>query len=235
VTKRRPAWSERWQWAAALLCGLLLLNWPAFAGPVAHKADAVNTLKQAKKPTHKPSTAAQRHAKKNPKLLRQKKAGKALHEQAAASIGLAEMRESEETGLHGAASFYGQNFHGRRVATGERFDVRAFTGASNHFPLGSWVAVRRLDSARCAIVRINDRMHAKHQRRIIDVSRAVATYLDMIRSGVVLVRVAPLKRADHEAGACQAAFETDADCPDCSTATLPLPHWPAEAVFPSLR
>lgn len=138
------------------------------------------------------------------------------------------MRESDETGLRGAASFYGHGFQGRRVASGERFDVRTFSGASNHFPLGSWVAVRRLDSARCAIVKINDRMHTKHQRRIIDVSRAVATYLDMIRSGVVLVRVAPLKAGDRNENTCQAAFEMDADCPDCESAPrLPM-QWADE-------
>ena len=53
--------------------------------------------------------------------------------------------------------------------------------------------MRRLDNDRCAIVKVNDRMHAKHRKRIIDVSRGVAEYLDMIRAGVVLVRVAPLK------------------------------------------
>ncbi len=90
-----------------------------------------------------------------------------------------------------------------------RFDARGFTGASNRFPLGSWVAVRRLDNSRCAIVQVNDRMHGRHRQRIIDVSRGVAEYLDMIRAGVVLVRVAPLKASDRNDHSCQAAFASD--------------------------
>jgi rare lipoprotein A len=54
-----------------------------------------------------------------------------------------------------------------------------FTAASNHFPLGTQGRRRRLDNDRCAIVKVNDRMHAKHRRRVIDVSRGVAEYLGM--------------------------------------------------------
>ncbi len=128
---------------------------------------------------------------------------------------MTEMRMEDTPGLRGSASFYGQGFQGRRSASGERFDMRAFTAASNHFPLGSWVAVQRLDNERCAIVRVNDRMHARHQRRIIDVSRSVASYLDMVRAGVVMVRVAPLKSIDRAAKHCQAAFEETETCPEC--------------------
>ena len=84
-------------------------------------------------------------------------------------MGMAEMQASDEIGLRGSASFYGHGFQGRRVASGERFDVRGFTAASNHFPVGCWVAVRRLVCERCAIVKVNDRMLAKHKRRVIDV------------------------------------------------------------------
>jgi len=136
-----------------------------------------------------------------------------------AAIGAAEILDTEQTGLHGHASFYGHGFQGRRTATGERFDVRAFTGASNRFPLGTMVAVRRLDNDRCAIVKINDRMHAKHQRRVIDVSRGVADYLGMVSAGVILVRVAPLKAGwqGMGEGACLAAFEAPPVTPDAAT------------------
>ena len=134
-------------------------------------------------------------------------------------IGLADIDDKELLGLRGHASFYGVGFQGRKTATGEIFDVRSFTAASNRFPLGTKVAVRRIDNDRCAIVKVNDRMHAKHRRRIIDVSRGVAEYLGMIQAGVVLVRVAPLKTdaANKEASACRAAFEPDPEppCIDC--------------------
>ena len=142
-------------------------------------------------------------------------------------IGTADIVEKDLVGLHGSASFYGPGFHGRRTATGESFDMRNFTAASNRFPLGSWVAVRRLDNNRCAVVKVNDRMHARHRKRVIDVSRAVAEYLDMIRSGVVLVRVALIKGDRHADSSCQAAFADEAAEPDLS-ALRTAGHPPAQ-------
>jgi rare lipoprotein A len=135
-------------------------------------------------------------------------------------FGAADVLE-EKSGLHGHASFYGKGFQGRKTSTGERFDIKQFTAASNHFPLGTLVAVRRVDNDRCAIVKVNDRMHARHVRRVIDVSHAVAEYLDMLRAGVVLVRVAPLKAASKsEINACRAAFEPDAPCESCQDSQI---------------
>ncbi|HSG21662.1 MAG TPA: septal ring lytic transglycosylase RlpA family protein [Azonexus sp.] len=132
-------------------------------------------------------------------------------------VGPAEVLVSDTQGLHGQASFYGKGFSGRKTANGDRFDVKLFTGASNHFPLGSKVAVRRLDNDRCAIVKVNDRMHAKHRRRVIDVSLGVAEYLGMVRAGVVLVRVAALKAGAGDSGQsdCHAAFDSENECPSC--------------------
>lgn len=149
----------------------------------------------------------------------QKKSSRAnthSHEQAGE---IAELTATAASGLKGQASFYGPRFTGRKTTTGERFDPRLFTAASNHFALGEVVSVQRLDNSRCAIVRINDRMGARG-RRILDVSRGVAEYLDMIQEGVVLVRVAPLKVRAHAPMGCQAAFEPADDCPDCSSAEL---------------
>lgn len=128
----------------------------------------------------------------------------------AAAFGAANVMD-EQPGIHGHASFYGSGFQGRRTATGERFDRRQFTAASNRFPLGTRVAVRREDNGRCAIVKVNDRMHARHKKRVIDVSRSVAEYLGMVRAGVVFVRVSPLKGEHGETSeeACLAAFDPD--------------------------
>lgn len=193
MTKPRPSWFDLLWRAAALACGLLLLNLPA-------PLSALEKSAQKSAPAKKPASA---------------RTGKKPAVQGAGyEIGTAEIVESELVGLHGSASFYGQGFHGRRTATGENFDMRGFTAASNRFPLGSWVAVRRLDNNRCAVVKVNDRMHARHRKRIIDVSRGVAEYLDMIRAGVVLVRVAPLKGGPRDDASCHAAFAPDAAEPD---------------------
>ncbi len=187
--------------AAAILAGSLL--W--LTAPLVPEAGAA-----ASKPAVAGKTA---HAAAR-KVPAKKKAPAAA---ASSEVFVAELEDDADFGLRGHASFYGHGFQGRKTSTGERFDVRDFTAASNHFPLGSWVAVRRLDSERCAIVKVNDRMHAKHRKRIIDVSRGVAEYLGMLRAGVVLVHVAALKKAvgEKDLAACHAAFEAENECDSC--------------------
>lgn len=124
----------------------------------------------------------------------------------------AEVLDAGAAGLHGMASFYGPGFHGRRTATGEVFDQRGYTAASNRFPLNTWVAVRRMDDDRCVVVKINDRMHASHRRRVVDLSRAAAEALGMIRAGVVLVRVAGLN-GPRDPSACAKGFAVGAGEP----------------------
>ncbi len=141
-------------------------------------------------------------------------------------MGGLEMIAAEAPGLRGKASFYGQRFSGRMTANGERFESKLFTGASNRFALGSSVLVQRLDNERCAIVKINDRMHARHRQRVIDVSRAVAEYLDMVRAGVVLVRVVAIKAGASETnqGDCPAPAEAESVCLDCEHKDKSRPH-----------
>ena len=78
-----------------------------------------------------------------------------------------------ETGI---ASWYGKQFHGRKTASGERFDMEAMTAAHPKLPFGSWVRVRNLITGRSIDVRINDR-GPYIKRRVIDLSRAAAQAL----------------------------------------------------------
>jgi rare lipoprotein A len=91
-----------------------------------------------------------------------------------------------------------------RVSAYQHHDV--ISAASNRFPLGSLVAVRRVLSARCVVVRINDRMG--HRSRVIDLSREAAVRLGMIDVGVTEVEVALLPKylIGHE-HACSLAFQ----------------------------
>lgn len=78
-----------------------------------------------------------------------------------------------ETGL---ASWYGGKFHGRRTASGERYDKRALTAAHRTLPFQTRVRVRNLENGRELVVRITDRgPFAKG--RIIDLSQASAQAL----------------------------------------------------------
>ena len=91
----------------------------------------------------------------------------------------------------GVASWYGPTFHGGRTATGETYDMNAMTGAHPTLPLPTWVQVTNLQNGRTVVVRLNDRGPFA-SNRIIDLSRAAAEQLDMIRAGTAMVEVRSL-------------------------------------------
>jgi rare lipoprotein A len=91
----------------------------------------------------------------------------------------------------GSASYYGARHQGKRTASGERFDQSSFTAAHRQLPFGTRVQVTNLANDRKVVVRINDR--GPHARgRLIDISRAAAEQLGMLRSGTAKVRVQAL-------------------------------------------
>ncbi len=94
----------------------------------------------------------------------------------------------------GQATYYADRFHGRTTASGERFDQGAMTAAHRRLPFGTRVRVTNLHNDASVVVRINDRGPFGDRRRIIDVSRAAAETLDMIRAGVVPVKVEVLAK-----------------------------------------
>jgi len=82
----------------------------------------------------------------------------------------------------GMASWYGDQFQGRRTASGELFDYRKLTAAHPTLPFGAYVEVTRLDNAKKVMVRINDR-GPYSGGSIIDLSKAAAQELDMVKDG----------------------------------------------------
>ena len=88
----------------------------------------------------------------------------------------------------GRASWYGKRFHGRRTASGERFDMHALTAAHKTLPFGTRVRVRSVRTGKEVVVRINDRGPYTHQR-IIDLSHAAATALGVRERGVTEVHL----------------------------------------------
>ena len=93
----------------------------------------------------------------------------------------------------GAASYYGEAFHGKKTASGEHFDMWDMTAAHPTLAMGTRVRVTNLANRRTVVVRINDR-GPYHGGRIIDVSYAAAQKLGMIDSGTARVRVEVLSR-----------------------------------------
>lgn len=76
----------------------------------------------------------------------------------------------------GIASWYGPGFHGRKTASGERFDQNDLTAAHRTLPFGTRVRVVDEKTGRSVIVRINDRGPFAHGR-VIDLSKGAAQAL----------------------------------------------------------
>jgi rare lipoprotein A len=102
-------------------------------------------------------------------------------------------RAPAQSRSHGLASYYGDGFAGRLTANGERYHPRAFTAAHRSLPFGTIVRVVREDSGQTIYVRINDRGPFV-RGRVLDLSRAAAEAIDMLRAGVVRVRVEVVER-----------------------------------------
>jgi peptidoglycan lytic transglycosylase len=89
----------------------------------------------------------------------------------------------------GLASWYGKSLAGHKTSSGEPFNPDAMTAAHRKLKLGTWVEVRRVDTGSSVRVRINDRGPWGDDRRIIDLSRAAADKLGIVRDGIAKVEV----------------------------------------------
>ncbi len=88
----------------------------------------------------------------------------------------------------GVASWYGEPFHGRDTASGERYDMNDLTCAHPTLPFGTRLRVQNLDNGRAVTVRVTDRGPFVKDR-IVDVSRKAAEELGMIGPGTARVRI----------------------------------------------
>ncbi len=88
----------------------------------------------------------------------------------------------------GEASSYGQGFHGKTTASGEKFDKNNLTAAHPTLPLGTKATVTNLDTGKSVDVRINDR-GPYVKGRDIDLSEGAAKELDMTKSGIAPVKI----------------------------------------------
>jgi rare lipoprotein A (peptidoglycan hydrolase) len=90
--------------------------------------------------------------------------------------------------LSGTASWYGPGFHGKKTASGEIYDQTKFTAAHKTLPLGAKARVTNLENGNAVEVEINDRGPFVNGR-IIDLSRAAAGALGLVKSGTAPVKV----------------------------------------------
>ena len=88
----------------------------------------------------------------------------------------------------GVASWYGRDFHGLATSSGEVYNMHAMTAAHTTLPLPTWVEVTNLTNGKRVVVKVNDRGPFV-DNRLIDLSYAAATQLDMVRTGTTRVEV----------------------------------------------
>jgi rare lipoprotein A len=98
--------------------------------------------------------------------------------------------------VYGKASYYGADFHGRKTASGEVYDMNDLTAAHKEFPFGTLCRVTNLMNSKAVVVRINDRGPFVEDR-IIDLSYSAAKELDAVISGVIDVKIEVLKYGEE--------------------------------------
>jgi rare lipoprotein A len=92
----------------------------------------------------------------------------------------------------GTASFYADDFNGKKTANGEVYNMNDLTAAHQTYSFNTVVKVTNLSNGKSIEVRINDRM-PQFKGRIIDLSLAAAKKIEMINSGIQEVKVEVLK------------------------------------------
>ena len=98
----------------------------------------------------------------------------------------------------GHASWYGPGFHGKKTASGKKFNRHALTAAHKTLPLNSKALVTNLETHESVVVTINDR--GPHGRgRLIDLSQAAAHAIGIHGVGKVLVTALEDSQGSNEA------------------------------------
>lgn len=92
---------------------------------------------------------------------------------------------------YGVASFYADKFNGRKTANGEIFSQKKLTAAHNTLPLGTLIVVTNLRNNESVTVKVNDRLHHRN-KRIVDLSKAAARKIGMLKIGITRVKVVVL-------------------------------------------
>jgi len=108
------------------------------------------------------------------------------------------LQSSEGFVERGIASWYGEDFHGKRASSGETYDMFAMTAAHKELPLPTYARVTNLENGRSVVVKINDR-GPFHANRVIDLSWVAASKLRITAKGTGLVEVRAIDPANPEA------------------------------------
>ena len=110
------------------------------------------------------------------------------------ALGSAAIAQDSETGL---ASYYGDEFQGRRTAYGDTYDKSKLTAAHKRHPYGTMIRVTRLDNKKSVVVKVTDK-GPYIKGRVIDLSKKAAEKLGLISDGTAEVEIVVVKRVTKE-------------------------------------
>jgi rare lipoprotein A len=102
-----------------------------------------------------------------------------------------ELRRPAKRVIRGLSTYYHDSLAGNRTANGERYDPARLSAAHRSLPFGTRLRITRTDQKSSAVlcVVVNDRGPFGNRKYILDVSRRAAEGLQMIRAGVVPLRI----------------------------------------------
>jgi len=103
------------------------------------------------------------------------------------------LSDSSGFSQEGTASWYGQDFHGKRTSNDEVYDMNALTAAHKTLPFNTQVQITHQESGKSVIVRINDRGPFVGDR-VIDLSYGAARKLGIIEKGTAPVTLRVLRQ-----------------------------------------
>ena len=95
------------------------------------------------------------------------------------------VRKFSQTGV---ASWYGRQFHGRKTASGETFDMNGLTAAHRSLPLNCYIRVTNKVNGKSVVVKVNDR-GPFHGNRVLDLSYGAAKQLGVTSAGTAKVSI----------------------------------------------
>lgn len=95
---------------------------------------------------------------------------------------------SQENIIKGKVSYYANKFHGRKTASGKRFDNTKLTCAHKTLPFGTFLKIINPMDGRFVIVEVIDR-GPYIKKRVVDLSRSAFLKIGSLEKGILNVEI----------------------------------------------
>ena len=95
---------------------------------------------------------------------------------------------SQENIIKGKVSYYANKFHGRKTASGKRFDNTKLTCAHKTLPVGTFLKIINPMDGRFVIVEVIDR-GPYIKKRVVDLSRSAFSKIGSLEKGILNVEI----------------------------------------------